>query len=101
MGPSLDEETVRHVAELARLDVTDDEVARFAGQLSKILDYFAQLNELNTDDVAPTAHALAISNVLREDQVRPPLDQERALANAPQRHGAFFQVPKVLDQDGA
>ena len=101
MGLSLDEAAVRHVAELARLKISDEEVARFADELSRILDYFGHLNELNTDNVPPTAHALPISNVLREDRVRPPWDQDRALANAPQLQDAFFQVPKVLDRDDA
>ncbi|MGB2986570.1 MAG: Asp-tRNA(Asn)/Glu-tRNA(Gln) amidotransferase subunit GatC [Phycisphaerae bacterium] len=101
MPPSLDEATVRHVAHLARLEISDEEVARFAEQLSSILGYIEKLNELDTTDVPPTAHALAISNVFREDAVRPSCEADRALHNAPQCQEGFFRVPKVLDQESA
>jgi len=99
MSRSLDEAAVRHVAHLARLQMPDDEITRFADQLSSILAYFEQLSELDTTGVAPTAHPLPVANVFREDEVRPGLDPERALANAPQRQDQFFRVPKVLDQE--
>ncbi len=98
MAPVLDEATVRHVAHLARLEITDNEVALFANQLSKVLGYIAQLDELDTKDVPPTAHPLPLSNVFREDNVQPGLESDQALLNAPRRQGAFFHVPKVLDQ---
>ncbi len=101
MASTLDEKTVRHVASLARLEITDEEVALFAEQLSKILHYVEQLNELNTDDVEPTAHPLPVTNVMRDDTVRDSYDPDRALSNAPQRQDSFFQVPKVLDQESA
>jgi len=101
MTTSLDEAAVRHVAHLARLKITDAEVAVFATQLSKILDYVAQLNELDTANIPPTAHALAIANVFREDRVRPPWTPDQALHNAPQRDDGFFRVPKVLDQESS
>jgi aspartyl-tRNA(Asn)/glutamyl-tRNA(Gln) amidotransferase subunit C len=101
MSATLDEGAVRHVAHLARLHISDDEVARFADQLSSILDYVAQLNELDTADTPPTAHPLPVVNVFREDEVRPGLEQSVALSNAPQRQDGFFQVPKVLDQESA
>ena len=100
MTSTLDEATVRHVAHLARLWITDEEVARYAAQLSTILAYVEQLNELDTSGVEPTAHALPVANVFREDEVRPPLDAAQALDNAPDRQDDFFRVPKVLDQDG-
>jgi len=96
--PVIDAEQVRHVAHLARLKLTDAEAARFGQQLSAILGYIEQLNELDTSDVPPTAHALPIHNVFREDTVTNSLAPEIALANAPQREGDFFAVPKVLDQ---
>ena len=98
MSDRLDEAAVRHVAHLARLTVTDAEVARFAEQLTSILGYVEQLNELDTNEVPPTAHPLPIRNVLREDEVREPWDAERALATAPDQQDGFFKVPKVLDQ---
>ena len=101
MASTLDEATVRHVAYLARLRITDEEVARYAAQLSTILRYMQQLNQLDTTGVEPTAHALPVANVFREDQVRPSLDPARALSNAPDRQDDFFRVPKVLDQDSA
>ena len=101
MSGKLDEATVRHVAHLARLSITDEEVSRFAGQLSSILGYVEQLDELDTADVPPTAHPLPVKNVLREDSPCPPWDAERALANAPDQQNGFFKVPKVLDQESS
>ncbi len=101
MGSSLDTSIVRHVATLARLKLTESEVAQFAEQLSDILKYVEQLNELDTRDVEPTAHPLPVSNVFREDTVQTPWPAEVALANAPERHGEFFKVPKVLEQESA
>lgn len=101
MAAKLDEATVRHVAHLARLSVTDVEVSKFAEQLSSVLLYIEQLDELDTADVPPTAHPLPVMNVLRADEVRQPWDSERALANAPQRQNGFFKVPKVLDQESS
>ncbi len=101
MGSSLDEAAVRHVARLARLKITDAEAALFAAQLSKVLEYVEQLNEVDTGNVPPTAHALPVSNVFREDLVRPSWTQDQALHNAPDRHDGFFRVPKVLDQESS
>jgi aspartyl-tRNA(Asn)/glutamyl-tRNA(Gln) amidotransferase subunit C len=92
---------VLHIAALARLKLTDDEVASFAQELSNILDYINQLREVSVEGVEPTAHAVNIQNVLRHDEARPPLDPEAALANAPERQQSFFKVPKVLDQETA
>lgn len=101
MPQRLDEETVRHIARLARLEVSDAEVHDYALQLSAILDYVAALNEVNTDDVPPAAHVAPVANVFREDQPAESWNAERALANAPDRAEQFFRVPKVLDQEGA
>lgn len=98
---ALEESDVRHVAHLARLTVSDEEVARYAGQLSAILDYMEQLNELNTEDIPPTAHPLPLANVMRDDVVRESTPTDAALSNAPQRQESFFRVPKVLDQESA
>jgi aspartyl-tRNA(Asn)/glutamyl-tRNA(Gln) amidotransferase subunit C len=97
MEKRIDDALVKKVAKLARLDLTDAEVVEFTGQLSAILDYMAKLNELDTTNVQPLAHCLPISNVLREDHVKQSLGTEAALANAPQRDGDFFKVPKILD----
>ena len=101
MSSRLDEEAVRHIAHLARLKTSEDEVALFAGQLTAILDYFAKLSELDTSDTRPTDHALGVSNVFREDRVSPGLDSQQALYNAPQQQDGFFRVPKVLDKNGS
>lgn len=93
----LDEAAVRHVAHLARLTVTDAEVGLYAEQLSKILDYVKQLNEVDTTDVPPTAHPLPITNVFRNDTPHQPWTPEAALANAPDHQNGFFRVPKVLE----
>lgn len=101
MASALDEAAVRHVARLARLKITDTEAALFAAQLSKVLEYFEQLNELDTRNVPPTAHALSVSNVFREDVVRSSWTPDQALHNSPDRHEGFFRVPKVLDQESS
>ena len=93
------EQEVRHIAMLARLKPDDDEVRLLGEQLSSILAYVEQLRELDTEEVAPTAHAVPISNVFRRDEPHEPLSNEQALLNAPQRDGPYFAVPRVLDQD--
>jgi aspartyl-tRNA(Asn)/glutamyl-tRNA(Gln) amidotransferase subunit C len=97
-------EQVRHIGLLSRLKLSDQEVALFSEQLSSIVGYFQHLNELDTSTVQPTAHALPIQNVFRADEpglTTQPLGPDRVLANAPQREGNFFRVPKVLEQDSA
>jgi aspartyl-tRNA(Asn)/glutamyl-tRNA(Gln) amidotransferase subunit C len=84
---------VLHVARLARLELTDDEVDRFTEQLSAILEAVAKVSELDLSDVEPTAHPLDVVNVWAEDEPRPSLLVEEALANAPDREGGFFKVP--------
>ena len=101
MGATIDEALVRHIAVLSRLDLTDEEVAKFSSELSAIVDYVDQLNELDTGDVPPTAHVLPVHNVFRADEPMPSPGPDTLLANAPQRQDTFFRVPKVLDQDSA
>lgn len=98
MAGRIDEIQVRHIAKLARLNLSDAEVQLFAGQLAEILDYFRQLEGVNTQGIEPLAHALPVTNVVREDKPGCTFATETALANAPQREGAFFRVPPVLDQ---
>jgi aspartyl-tRNA(Asn)/glutamyl-tRNA(Gln) amidotransferase subunit C len=86
-------EEVLHVARLARLALTDDEVERFREQLSAILEAVGTVAELDLADVEPTSHPLDIVNVWAEDEPRPSLALDEALANAPQREGGFFRVP--------
>jgi len=100
MAKKIDQEQVKKVAKLSRLQLTDEEVKEFAGQLSAILDYMEKLNELDTAAVEPLAHCLPINNVFRADEAKESLGTEKTLANAPQRDGDFFKVPKILD-DGS
>ncbi|MGD8500957.1 MAG: Asp-tRNA(Asn)/Glu-tRNA(Gln) amidotransferase subunit GatC [Phycisphaerales bacterium] len=97
MAKKIDEAQVKKVAKLARLELAEAEVEEFAGQLSAILEYVEKMNELDTNNVEPLAHCLPISNVFRQDRVKESLGTEKALANAPQRDGEFFKVPKILD----
>ena len=96
-GKKIDEAQVRKVAKLSRLELTEAEVQEFTGQLRAILDYVEKMNELDTNGVEPLAHCLPVSNVFREDCVTESLGTEKTLANAPQRDGDFFKVPKILD----
>ncbi len=90
-------EQVGHVAKLAKLSILDDEKEKFALELEKILTYVEQLNELNTEGIEPTSHAVRLENVFREDKVQPSLSVEIALQNAPQREKGFFKVPKIIE----
>jgi len=84
---------VLHVAKLARLRLTDDEVERMAGELSKILEYVETMNELDLEGVEPTSHVVDLTNVLREDVPQPSLDRETALEQAPDAAEGGFRVP--------
>ena len=86
-------EQVLHVARLARLALTDDELGRFQEQLSAILDAVGTVAELDLDDVRPTSHPLDLANVLEDDVPRPSLAHDEALANAPDAENGFFGVP--------
>ena len=99
MAEKIDQQQVRKVAKLSRLDSSDAEVEEFTGQLSAILGYVEKMNELDTENVEPLAHCLPVHNVFREDSVKESLGTEKALANAPQQDGEFFRVPKILDDN--
>jgi len=88
---------VEHIASLARLNLTDAEVARFREQLSAILDYVAQLQALDTSDIPPTSSVLPPRSVLRQDEPHPGLALDALLANAPQVEADQFRVPPVLE----
>jgi aspartyl-tRNA(Asn)/glutamyl-tRNA(Gln) amidotransferase subunit C len=90
-GISRDE--VLHVARLARLELTEDEVSRFQEQLSDIIDAISKVSELDLSDVEPTAHPLEIANTWAEDEPRPSLPLDEVFANAPDRDGDYFKVP--------
>jgi len=89
----IDRDQVLHVARLARLRLSDDEMARMEDELSSILAHIEKIGELDLDDVAPTSHVIELENVLRADEPRESLPRERALENAPDTDGAGFRVP--------
>ena len=99
MKKRIDEAAVRKVAKLGRLDLSDEEVAEFSGQLSAILEYVEKMNELDTENVEPLAHCLAVSNVFRDDVVAESLGTEKTLTNAPEADEEYFKVPKILDDN--
>lgn len=88
---------VEHVARLARLDLDEDAKERMRSQLDSILTYIDQLRELDTEGVPPTSHAIPMVNVMREDEVRPSSPLEAMLANAPERDGNLFRIPKIIE----
>jgi len=96
---SLSRDQVEHIARLARVGLSDDDIAKFSEQLSEILGYFERLRQVDTEGVPPTAHTLPLHNVWREtDQPEPPLDKEDVLANAPVREGDYFRVKLILEE---
>ena len=95
---AISREDVAHVAHLARLHLTEDEVDRMQSQLSNILEAIETLRDVDTSHVGPTASVIQLENVMREDEVRPGLTREAALANAPLRDDPFLRVPTVLEE---
>jgi aspartyl-tRNA(Asn)/glutamyl-tRNA(Gln) amidotransferase subunit C len=95
---ALTREQVQHVARLARLALSDDEIERFRSQLSAILDHAARVTEVATEDVPPTSHPLPLSNVFREDVITPSLSQEKALSTAPEAEDGRFKVPRIIEE---
>ena len=89
---------VEHVAKLARLEFREAEKKKFTLQLNTILDYIEKLNELDTRNVEPLSHVIELTNVLREDIVKPSYPQEEMLKNAPEKSDKFFKVPKVITE---
>jgi aspartyl-tRNA(Asn)/glutamyl-tRNA(Gln) amidotransferase subunit C len=89
---------VEHVARLTRLALTDAERERIREQLDGILAYIDTLRALDTSATEPTSHAVPLVNVMRDDENRPCLSQDAALANAPERSGEFFRVPKIIEE---
>jgi aspartyl-tRNA(Asn)/glutamyl-tRNA(Gln) amidotransferase subunit C len=94
---SLSLEELKKVAKLARLEVSEADLAHLQPQISAILDYVEQLQKLNTENVEPMAHPLPVQNVFREDEPAPSLPVNDALSNAPNRIGDYFGVPAVFD----
>ena len=93
----IDRKDVEHVARLARLALTDAELEKMREQLNGILAYIEKLDALDTRDVEPTSHAVPMVNVMRDNEERPCLPRDEALANAPDRAGEFFRVPRIIE----
>jgi len=98
MSSRISRTDVVHVAQLARLALTDDEITELTGQLEAILEHAAQVSALETEGVAPTAHPLPLVNVLRPDEPRPCLDRDEVLGEAPATEGGRFRVPRILGE---
>jgi aspartyl-tRNA(Asn)/glutamyl-tRNA(Gln) amidotransferase subunit C len=94
----LSREEVEHVAELAKLGLSEGEIERFREQLSDILDHVETLNQLDTSAVQAMAHVTGLENVMRDDVVTPCLEREAVLANAPDQEDGYFKVPQVLEE---
>lgn len=88
---------VEHVAKLARLALSEDEKRVYTDQLSRIIDYFGQLKQVDTEGVEPMSHALPVVNVMREDVIETPQGHETLLKSAPDKEDAFFRVPRIGD----
>ena len=98
MAEPISRDDAAHVAKLARLDLTDDELERFTGQLGVVLEHAADIAALDIADVPPTAHPLPLVNVLREDVPVPSLDRDEVLAQAPAVEDGRFKVPRILGE---
>ena len=92
----LNREEVKHLALLVRLGLSDAEVERFREQLSDILEAFEVLQQVDTTDVSPTAHSIALGDVLRDDEAAPSLPADEVLANAPSQEEGYFKVPRII-----
>lgn len=94
---AITKETVKYIADLARINLTSHELEELSHQLQDILGFIDKLNKVETKDIEPASHILPIHNVLRDDRLRESLSSDRALENAPSPEGNFFGVPKVME----
>lgn len=93
----LSKKEVEHIAQLARLGITDKEKEKYAKQLSAILDYVEQLNKLNTEKVEPIGHITGAENVMRKDEIKNKPDRENMLENAPDKENGFIKVKSIFE----
>ncbi len=93
---AISKKDVEYLAGLAKLKLSEKEKSKFKKELDKIIKYIDQLKEVDTENIPPTSHVIAMENVLREDRVLPSLSQDEALANAPEKEDGYFKVPKVI-----
>ncbi|MDD2923492.1 MAG: Asp-tRNA(Asn)/Glu-tRNA(Gln) amidotransferase subunit GatC [Anaerolineales bacterium] len=99
MTQTIDTKTVKHVATLARMGITDEEAQKFSGQFSAIIEYFNMLNEVDTENVTPASDIANAQNILREDEVKPSMSREEFLKNAPKTERGYVKVPTVLGDE--
>ena len=97
--PAITRDEVAHLARLARIELTDDELDHLAPQLEVILESVARVGEVAAEDIPPTSHALPITNVVRPDQRRPGLTQDEALSGSPAAEDGRFRVPRILEEE--
>ncbi|ATH97569.1 MULTISPECIES: Asp-tRNA(Asn)/Glu-tRNA(Gln) amidotransferase subunit GatC [Dermabacter] len=97
--PAMSSEEVARLASLARIELTDEEIARFAGEFDAILDAVASVSEVASDDVPATSHPIPMTNVFRKDEVTETLTQEEALSGAPEAADGRFVVPQILGEE--
>ena len=97
--PSIGRDDVARLADLARIQLTDEEIDRFAGEFDSIMDAVASVSEVASEDVPATSHPIALTNVFREDVVETTLTQEQALAGAPEAQDGRFAVPQILGEE--
>jgi len=90
------QQEVLHVAKLARLEINPASVDKFASQIGQVLEYVDTLNQVDTQGVVPTTHAISLTNAFRDDRVKPSMERDIALSNAPAQEDGNFQVPKVI-----
>lgn len=90
---------VKKIASLSRISLSESETAEFTGQLGRIIDYVDKLDKLDTSGVSPSSHVVEMNNVLRRDEPEESLPKEKALGNAPDRHGDYFKVPGIIDYE--
>jgi len=95
----IEKKEVKHIANLAHLKLSNEEINLFTRQLGDILDYINKLNEIDTDEITPTAYNIPMKNVLREDKVKESMDREKVLTNAPEKKDGQFRVPKIISED--
>lgn len=92
----LDKELIQHIADLARLKLTEQEIKKFLPQLKEILNAFSKLDEVNTSNTKPSFHPVELKNMMREDKVKPYLSQEKALSNAKEKKDGYFKGPMAV-----
>lgn len=92
----VEKKDIQYIADLANLKIEEEEMDTFTKQIGDILEYFEKLDELDTDEVVPTAYTVPMKNVMREDKVEPSMDREKILSNAPDKKDGQFRVPKII-----